>query len=51
MNNNIVPVKPSSIFNSTRISAPDSLRWLRRAVTLMLILSNYALTMWASSLR
>ena len=41
--NNDVHIKASSILISTRISLPASLRWLRRAVTMILIVSNFAI--------
>jgi acid phosphatase type 7 len=37
------------MFTTTRISLPSSLRWLRRAVTMILILSNFATTMLADA--
>jgi hypothetical protein len=46
--NNVLPIKASSMSIPTVISLPDSLRWLRRAVTILLILSNLAITIWAS---
>ena len=47
--NNIVPLKASSLWMPTLISVPDSLRWLRRAVTMILILANLAITLWATA--
>ena len=37
------------MFTTTRISLPSSLRWLRRAVTMILILSNFATTILADA--
>ena len=37
------------MLTTTRISLPSSLRWLRRAVTMILILSNFATTMLADA--
>ena len=37
------------MFTTTRISLHQSLRWLRRAMTIILILSNFATTMLADA--
>ena len=44
--NNVVHIKVSSIVLPTSISLPASLRWLRRAMTLILIVANFAIAMW-----
>jgi hypothetical protein len=44
--NNAVHLKAPSRFITTPISLPVSLRWLRRAMTLILIVSNFAIAMW-----
>ena len=49
--NNLVPLKASSLLMPTLISVPDSLRWLRRAVTMVLIFANLAITLWATAVR
>ena len=49
--NNVLHIKASSIFLPTVISLPDSLRWLRRTLTILLIVSNLAITIWANALR
>ncbi len=49
--NNVLHIKASSMFLPTVISLPDSLRWLRRSLTILLILSNLAITIWANAPR
>jgi hypothetical protein len=49
--NNVVHLKASSMFLPTRISVPVSLRLLRRAMTMILILANLAITLWATAAR
>lgn len=39
------------MLTTTRYSLPISLRWLRRAMTMILILSNLAITIWANGLK
>jgi len=49
--NNTARLNVSSISVSTLVSMSASLRWLRRAMTLILILSNLAITIWANAPR
>jgi hypothetical protein len=49
--NNALRLKASSMFIPPRISVSVSLRWLRRAMTMILILSNFAITMWGNPAR
>ena len=49
--NNVIRLQASSLFTPTRISALVALRWLRRAVTMILILANLAITLWATAAR
>jgi len=49
--NNVVWLKGISMFITTRVSLQTSLRWLRRAVTMILILSNFAATTLADTAR
>jgi len=44
--NNILHLKASSTFIPPRMSLPASLRWLRRAMTLILIVANFGISMW-----
>ena len=49
--NNAVHLKASSLSIPTAISVSVSLRWLRRGMTLILLLANLAITMWANAPR
>lgn len=49
--NNVVHIKASSMLLPTLMSLPASLRWLRRTMTILLILSNLAITIWANAPR
>jgi hypothetical protein len=49
--NNVLHIKASSMFLPNQISLPASLRWLRRTLTILLILSNLAITIWANTSR
>jgi len=46
--NNLVHRKLSSLLMPTGNSVPGALRWLRRVMTLILILANFAVIMWAN---
>jgi len=48
---NVVWLKGISMFITTRVSLQTSLRWLRRAITMILILSNFAATTLADTAR
>ena len=47
--NNVLHIKASSLSISAVTSLPDSLRWLRRTLTILLIVSNLAITIWANT--
>ena len=50
--NNVLHINAtSSISIPTIISLSDSLRWLRRTLTILLVLANLALTIWANAPR
>jgi len=49
--NNTARLNVSSISVSTLVSMSASLCWLRLAMTLILILSNLAITIWANAPR
>ena len=45
--NNVVRLQVSSLLIPGLISWPASLRWLRRTMTLILILANFAIVLWS----
>jgi len=49
--NNIVHINPSLTFIPTQVSLPSALRWLRRGITIALVLANLAITLWATAAR
>jgi hypothetical protein len=49
--NNAVHLKASSLLIPIQTSLPVVLRWLRRSITLLLVLANLALTLWATAAR
>jgi len=44
--NNALHINASSTFLPARMSMPSVLRWLRRAMTLILIAANFAIATW-----
>ena len=49
--NNILHLKAASLLSPTQLPLPVALRWLRRSITIVLVLANLALTLWATAAR
>ena len=48
---NLAHIRATSFSTATTTSMTDSLRWLRRTTTVLLIFANLVLTLWANALR